>query len=400
MKVYLVGIGMGNPDTLTLGAERIIRESGLLIGARRMLELFADLNIPSLCYSTAREISAAIRESHAEQIAVLLSGDTGFFSGAKGLCERLRGLEVEVVPGISSLSYFCAKCRIAWQDACVISCHGRDGGIVAAVQSHEKTFVLTGGAFKVNVLCRRLSEAGLGHLKAAAGENLSYPEERIFHSTVEALSVGEFGDLAVLLVENPDPIAPVYQAPGLPDSDFLRGKVPMTKEETRTLAVSKLRLERTDIVWDVGAGTGSVSVECALMLPEGSVYAVERNPEGVELIERNRNQFGLTNLHVAEGHAPEALLELPAPDRVFVGGSGGALEEIIAVALEKNPEVRVVISAITLETLQRSISIMERWQFQETEIVQVGISRSHSVGGYHMMKAENPIYLISMEKAK
>lgn len=400
MKVYLVGIGMGNPDTLTLGAERIIRESGLLIGADRLLELFADLQIPSLCRTVAREIEAAIRESDANQIAVLLSGDTGFFSGAKGLCERLSDLDVEVLPGISSLSYFYAKCRTSWQDACVISCHGRDGGIVAAVQSHEKTFVLTGGVFRVNVLCRRLCQAGLGHLKAAAGENLSYPEERIFHSTVEALSGEEFGDLSVLLVENPDPIAPVYQAPGLPDADFMRGNVPMTKEETRALAVSKLRLEKSDIVWDVGAGTGSVSVECALMLPEGQVYAIERNPEGVELIARNREQFGLTNLYVVAGRAPDALLELPAPDRVFVGGSGGALEDIIAVALEKNPEVRIVVAAITLETLQRALSLMERWQFQETELVQLSVSRSRGVGNYHMMKAENPVYLISMEKAK
>lgn len=400
MKVYLVGIGMGNADTLTLGARRVIRSSDLLIGGARMLAQFSGLNIPSLSLVTSRDIEEAIRSSAAEQISVLLSGDTGFFSGAKTLCKRLRDLDVEVLPGISSLSYFCARCKRSWQDVFVLSCHGRDGGIVSAAQSHETIFVLTGGAFRVNVLCQRLCEAGLGHLNAIVGENLSYPEERIVHSTVEALSVEEYGDLSVLMVDNPNPIAPIYQAPGLSDADYCRGDVPMTKEEVRALVVSKLRLERRDVVWDVGAGTGSVSVECALALPEGTVYAIERKAEGIELIEQNRERFGLTNLRIVEGHAPEALSDLPAPDRVFIGGSGGELGEIVATALEKNQDVRIVISAITLETLQRALAVLERWQFRKSEIIQVGISRSASVGSYHMMRAENPIYLISMENPK
>lgn len=400
MKVYLIGIGMGNPDTLTMGAARAIRESDLLIGASRLLEPFEELGIPTRCHVTAREIEAAIRSSQAEQVSVLLSGDTGFYSGAKRLCQALTEWEVEVLPGISSLSYFCAKLHTAWQDAHVISCHGREGGLVGAVQSHEKTFVLTGGAYKADTLCRRLTEAGLGKLRAWAGENLSYESERIVSGTVEELGRQSFADLTVLLIENANPIKPVYQSAGLPDSAFLRGNVPMTKEEVRTLAVSKLRLERSDVVWDVGAGTGSVSVECALALPEGRVYAIERNPEGVDLIGQNRAQFDLVNLQIVPGHAPEVLEDLPAPDKVFVGGSGGELEEIIGRALEKNPEVRIVVSAITLETLQKALQLIERWNFRETELIQVSVARARAVGGYHMLRGENPIYLISMEKPR
>jgi precorrin-6Y C5,15-methyltransferase (decarboxylating) len=310
----------------------------------------------------------------------------------------LEGLEVEILPGISSLSYFCARCRIPWQDIFVTSCHGRDEGVVSAVQSHSRTFILTGGALRVEGVCKILSRSGLGALTAWAGERLSYPEERMVTATVEELSRDSFADLAVLLVDNPNPVQPIFQAPGLSDDAFIRGKVPMTKEEVRALVVSKLRLGRRDTIWDVGAGTGSVSVECALCLGEGRVYAVERRSEACALIGSNREQFQLSNLYLVEGEAPQVLQNLPAPDSVFIGGSAGALRDIVGVALEKNPAVRIVATAITLETLQEALAALRQFRFQDTEVVQVSVSRSSSVGPYHMMRVENPVYLISMEK--
>lgn len=399
MTVYLIGAGMGNPDLLTGEALEAIQNSDLLLGASRLLEPFQELEMPKLPLVLPREILSALDSSRAERAAVLLSGDIGFFSGAKSLYPLLKHHKVVSIPGISSLSYFCARCHTTWQDAYILSCHGRDGGIVPAVQSHSKTFVLTGGEhYKVQELCRQLTEAGLGHLSAQAGEWLSYPQERIVSGTVAELAQEQFHDLAVILIENPVPIHPVFQTAGLPDEAFFRGKVPMTKEEVRTLCVSKLRLSSRDIVWDVGAGTGSVSVECALALPEGSVHAVERNPEGVELIEHNRQRFHLTNLFITEGNAPEVLEHLPVPTRVFIGGSGGKLKEIVAAALDKNPAARFVVTAITLETLTETLEVIRHYGFRETELVQVSVSKAHEVGRYHMMKAENPIYLISMEK--
>lgn len=400
MRVYLIGVGMGNPNLLTMEANRAIHGSDLLIGAQRLLDAFSSLDIPQEPLVLAKDIAAAIHASGEDQISVLLSGDIGFFSGAKNLYPLLSGCEVVSLPGISSLSYFCAKCQTPWQDAYVLSCHGRDGGIVPAVQSHSKTFVLTGGEYKVEKLCHQLMMAGLGNLQAWAGEWLSYPRERIIHKRVAELAADSFSDLAVLLVKNPAPVQPIFQAPGLPDGAFIRGKVPMTKEEVRALVVSKLRLCSRDVVWDVGAGTGSVSVECALCLPEGTVYAVERNPDAAFLIRQNREKFQVSNLCLVEGEAPEALKELPSPDGVFVGGSGGNLGEIIAAALEKNPAVRIVVAAITLETLSGALEAIKCNGFQDADIVQVSVSKSHSVGEYHMMKAENPIYLVSMENAR
>lgn len=398
MKVYLIGAGMGNRELLTSQAEQAIEESGLLLGAQRLLDEFGELDVPKRPAVLARDIAEEISRFDGEQVAVLLSGDIGFFSGAKNLYPLLKDYEVVSIPGISSLSYFSARCEKTWQDAYVISCHGRDGGIVAAVQSHTKTFVLTGGgAFRVERLCAQLEAAGLGNLPAWAGEWLSYPEERIVSATVSQLAKDRFYDLAVLLVENPSPVQPVFQAPGLPDEAFLRGKVPMTKEDVRTLAVSRLHLCKNDVVWDVGAGTGSVSVECALCIPEGTVYAVEKKPEAWELIERNREKFQTSNVRLVRGNAPEALLELPAPDAVFIGGSTGQLKEIIGMALDQNPGVRIVLTAVTLETLAAALEVIRFYGFQDTDITQVSVSKAHSVAAYHMMRAENPIYLISME---
>lgn len=399
MKVYLIGAGMGNPELLTAEAEKAIRSSDLLLGAERLLAMFqGELQIPMRALVRPPEIAAAVRQCGGEQVSVLLSGDLGFFSGARLLYPLLEGLEVVSLPGISSLSYFCAKCQLPWQDVHVLSCHGRDGGILPAVQSHMQSFALTGGAYRVENLCRQLEEAGYGELNAWAGERLSYPEERIVRGTVAELAEQSFDDLAVLLVENPAPVQPIFQAPGLPDEAFRRGKVPMTKEEVRVLAVSRLRLCSRDIVWDVGAGTGSVSVECALALPEGRVYAVERRPEACALLRENRTAFQLSNLVLVEGEAPAALETLPPPDAVFIGGSGGHLREIITAALDRNTAVRIVLTAITLETLGEALEIVRFYGFRETDLVQIAVSRSHEVGGYHMMRAENPIYLLSMEK--
>lgn len=397
MKVYLIGVGMGNPALLTVQAWETLRRCGLLIGAKRLLDAVPELTAPKCPLVRPSEIAETIRTSDAEEAAVLFSGDIGFFSGAKRLYPLLEGWEVEGIPGVSSLSYFAAKCQKPWQDAYVVSCHGRDGGTVAAVQSHAKTFLLTGGAYKVEILCRLLIEAGLGDLPAWAGEWLSYPQERIVHGTAAELAEERFDDLAVLLVENPAPVQRTCAAPGLPDSAFQRGKVPMTKEEVRTLAVSKLRPRRDSVIWDVGAGTGSVSVECALAASEGTVWAVERSAEGVRLLECNRERFGVSNLRIVEGIAPEALQSLPAPDRVFLGGSGGGLEGILDLIWAKNPKARVVLTAVTLETLSKLTDYLRARPRLSMELVQLSVARAEILGSHHLLRAENPIFLVTLE---
>ena len=171
----------------------------------------------------------------------------------------------------------------------------------------------------------------------------------------------------------------------------------MTKEEVRALAVCRLHIAGDHVVWDVGAGTGSVSVECALAAPAGRVYAVERKEEALALLRANRERFDVPNLEIVPGTAPGALAELPAPDRVFLGGTAGNLEEILSVILEKNPACRVVLTAVTLETLAQASAAFAALGLEGVEMTQLAVTNTRTVGSYHMFSAQNPVWMLSGE---
>ena len=159
-------------------------------------------------------------------------------------------------------------------------------------------------------------------------------------------------------------------------------------------SLSKLQLYDGEIVYDIGAGTGSVSVEMALQIPNGTVYAIERNPEAVTLLHANRDQFHLHNLEIISGNAPPAFSSLPAPDRAFIGGTGSGVRKILMALLHKNPKIRIVLNAITLETLSDSLQALQKLNFQNIDVVQLSVAKAKPVGGYHMMMGQNPIYIL------
>lgn len=395
MKVYLIGAGPGSRAHMTAAALAAVEECPVLIGAPRLLEGYeGKVCLPLIA---AADIAQAIRAQDRGPVAVLLSGDVGFYSGAKNLYPLLEDWEVVPLPGLSSLPYFCAALRTTWEDACIVSAHGRAHNAPGAVQSHPKTFLLTGGSYRPGDLCAQLTDWGLGEVRISVGERLSYPEERITTGTAAQLANRLFDTLAVVLAENPAPIRRPWSAPALSDGDFLRGKTPMTKEEVRALVLSRLRLQPHHTVWDVGAGTGSVSAECCLAVNEGRVFAVERKPEAVELLQANKARLGLTNLHIVQGSAPEALSGLPAPDRVFLGGTGGSMEPILRAALAKNPAVRAVITAVTIETIAQAMSCFAALGFTDTDAVQIAATRTRQAGACHLMDAQNPVWIVSGE---
>lgn len=174
----------------------------------------------------------------------------------------------------------------------------------------------------------------------------------------------------------------------------------MTKEEVRCVSLSKLQLSEDSICYDVGAGTGSVSVEMALRASSGKVFAIEKKEDAVELLKENKRKFAVDNLEIIQGTAPEAMETLPVPTHAFIGGSSGNLKEIVALLLQKNPQVRIVINCITLETVSEALQVMKEFAFSETEVVQLCASRSKEIGRYHMMMGENPIYIITCAGTK
>ena len=306
---------MGRRETLTQEAADAIYSADCLIGARRLIASFEDAKAEKYTMITAGQIAKTIQDNpQYEKVAVLMSGDVGFYSGAKSLIEELDDCDIKCICGVGSLQYLCAKLLTNWDDAKVISLHGREDNLCAAVMTHSKTFVLTGGNHTIAAICSELCRYGLSDVMVSVGENLSYENERIVTAKASDLTDSHFDNLSVMLVINPSPLKKKYDVPGLPDEAFLRAEVPMTKSEIRSVSISKLRLKQTDIVYDIGAGTGSVSVEAALVCTKGTVFAIEKNKQAIDLIQRNSQKFGTKNMRVIEGLAPEALSDLPIPD--------------------------------------------------------------------------------------
>ncbi|MBQ4353809.1 MAG: precorrin-6Y C5,15-methyltransferase (decarboxylating) subunit CbiT, partial [Clostridia bacterium] len=264
-----------------------------------------------------------------------------------------------------------------------------------AVSVSRKVFALTGGGNTVDVICKKLCDYGFGELPVTVGERLSYPDETITSGTAAELCERHFDSLAVMYIEHPDAVR--RHRHGIPDEEFIRGDVPMTKSEVRTISMAKLDLPTNAVVYDIGAGTGAVSVECAWAAYDGQVYAIEKEADAAELIRQNKVKFRTDNLHVIEGLAPDALSDLPAPTHVFIGGSSGNLREILAVLLEKNPDVRIVLNAVTVETQTEAAECAKEFGFMEYETVSVNIARSRKVGRYHMMTAQNPVSVITLQ---
>lgn len=385
---FIIGAGMGTPDTLTGEARRALDAADAVLATHRLASIGPETEICPFTGLAARAVGA-----NGQTVAVLVSGDVGFFSAAARLREQLAPHgDVRLVCGLSSLQYFCAKLGVSYDDVCVRSLHGRAGSILGAVSYHKKVFVLTGGAQNAQTVCRTLVDAGLGGLTVHLGENLGMESERVQVATAEVLAAQPSGDLAVLLIAHP---GAVNAAEPLRDSMFTRAKVPMTKEEVRWTACARLAVQSDDTIWDVGAGTGAMTLELARRACDGMVYAVERDTDAQALLEENRRKLGGYNVQVIAGRAPEALEALPAPDCVFVGGSGGAMRRILELARSKNPDVRVVVTAIALETLEETRHALLDLGFAGVEVSQLAASRGRAVGPYTMMTALNPVFILS-----
>lgn len=386
---YLIGAGMGTEDMLTAQAHDAICQADRVLSTARLAEGLSDIreNMETVPFSCLADIALEQEGS----TAILLSGDTGFYSAAKTLSARLAGQgTIHMLPGMSSIQVFCAKAGTSYEDAVLLSMHGRSGSLTGAVSYNHKVIALTGGENKVHVLCRTLVKAGLMDVLVTVGENLGAPEERMVSGAPEQLAQMEFGDLCVMMVQNS---CPADAGHALRDDEFIRGEVPMTKQEVRWLVCDLLCVHPTDVVYDIGAGTGSVSMDLARRAHRGQVYALECKPEGLELIAANRKQTGCYNVTALQAMAPDGLESLPPPNCAFIGGSRGNMAEIVAAIRQKNPHTRVIITAIALETVQAAVQALETNGFT-AEISCVNISRAKKVGSYHMMMAQNPVYLI------
>ena len=405
--ISLIGIGPGNKDVLTEEAGNAIKEADILIGACRLLDTFSNLNVEKYPFYESKDIIPLIEENEKanqyKKYAILFSGDTSFYSGASGLIKSLEkeqndgslNAEIRMLPGISSLSYFASKIGVDYSDAKIISIHGRTIFNLGQIIKHEKkTFILVSGVKDINSIGDKIIAEGLRNVRVTLGYRLSYEDEAIINLTPEECCTYDKDGLYICYVSNPDAVS-ANASQGLPDSYFVRDKVPMTKEEVREVSLSKLRLKKDSILWDIGSGTGSVSVEAALLSNDIKVFAIEKKDEASDLTAKNIINANLENVTIIRGTAPEALENLTPATHAFIGGSSGNLKEILESLKNSNDKMRVVINAISIETMAEFKKIPEEFEVDDFEIIQMQVSRSDEVGNYHLMKAENPIWICS-----
>ena len=405
-EIILVGIGMGTKATLTIEGEQALKSADLIIGAKRMADGVRSPGQPIFYSYQPLEIRRYIKaHPEYEKIAIALSGDVGFYSGAKKLMDvlnedeqnvgRMNG-EVKLISGISSMVYFCSRLQTSWEDVYPCSIHGREMNLISLIQQHPRVFAIVGNTTGISEVCEKLAHYGMGEVRIFIGEQLSYPKEKISRGFVRDYIGYETDGLSVMLLEN-DSAGDAVVTHGMPDQMFLRDKAPMTKEEIRSISLSKLRLQEASVVYDIGAGTGSVSIEIAKMSSQGSVYAIEKNPEAAALLYQNKQKFAVDHLTIIEGLAPEACENLPVLTHAFIGGSSGNLKEIMQLLLKKNSNVRIVINCITLETVAEALDCLKTLPVTDTDIVQIAAGKAKEIGAYHMMMGQNPIYIISCQ---
>ena len=391
--IDVVSAGPGNEDLLTAQARRTLDEADAVFCADRTQTLVGD---PAVCrhltpFSKALEDMETLR-AEGLRVAVLLSGDAGLYSMLPLLSERFGREALRVHPGVSSLQAFCARLGIPWQQARILSAHGKQltpSALCHTVRSGRMTLLLLDAEHNPRWIRQSLKDGGLENADITVGERISYPDE-----CIGPWEDREYDPLSVALIENRT-AGWTPRAFALPDDAFIRGKTPMTRREIRAQVAAELNLIPDAVIWDIGAGTGSVTVECALQCPFGRVYAVERDPDALKLIEENIRQFHLQNVDVVAGSAPKALENLPAPTHVFLGGTGGYAAEILALLEKLDTPVRLCGTAVTLESIRVFFDLLQKKK--NFSAVQIAVSRAELMGGYHMLRAQNPVFVFSAD---
>lgn len=395
-RIAVIGIGPGDEAGMTIEAAREITRADAVYAARRHALLAGEGYLPLEPLGAALDGMYAQWEKGAH-IAVLVSGDASLYSLLPLMVRRFGRENLRVTPGVGALQALCAALCEPWQGAAILSAHGRalsESALVHAVRTHARTFLFCDAKHGPRWACDALARAGYGAIEVAVGERLCYPDARVSTGNAEKMREGTYDGLSLVRFLNPVPVSGLPPI-GVEDDAFVRGKTPMTKREIRALVVAALRLRPDSVVWDVGAGTGSVSIECANQCPTGRVYAIECDADACGLIQKNAEKFHAANLEIVPGEAPGALAGLAQPTSVFLGGTGGGMDAIIAQIEGMGRAVRLVATAVTLESVNGLTGRLSGWK--NLGVSQIAVTRLEPVGRYRMFKAQNPVFLISAD---
>ncbi|NVO00205.1 MAG: precorrin-6y C5,15-methyltransferase (decarboxylating) subunit CbiE [Geobacteraceae bacterium] len=400
-KIYLVGAGITGWEGLGSRALEVIGQAEVLIGHQRHLDNFPDFTGKKQLLEDLSLMLEFLRTTE-KRVVVLGSGDPNFFGIGRLLLRNFPKDRIEIFPNVTSVQYAFARIKEPWDDAVFVSVHGRGlGRAIDRIIAAEKIAVLTDKVNSPAAIAHELIERGADGYDAWLCEDMGLPQEKFTKTDLRGLLTIAASELNILiLIKAWEPNLVHYPLIGIEDDEFATVKKLITKQEVRAVTLAKLQLQDDFTIWDIGAGSGSISIEASNLVPNGKLYAIEHNPQCIAFIRDNLKKFVARNVKLIEGDAPEALEDLPDPDRVFIGGSGGMLEEVIeTVDRRLKAEGLIVLNAVTLNTLTKSVEFLEDHGYT-VEVTCVNISKTRALSDYKLFEAQNPVYIISAVKGR
>ncbi|MCP4181073.1 MAG: precorrin-6y C5,15-methyltransferase (decarboxylating) subunit CbiE [bacterium] len=399
--LIIISCGIGE-DALSCSSKTILQKAEIVAGGRNLLERYAEedqeqIVIAANAVDVCKDL---IKRSQSKKVVILASGDS-LYNGIAGTIRKLASTEkISVIPNITAFQELFSRLCISWHDVQLFSVHGNNGKLPwRQILCTNKAIVYGDNVLTADKIAKLLIEKFPGSKKrnAVIAVNLGLPDEIIINGTLEELAVYSVNGLSILtLLECTSNLMPSI-ALGLENSDFIHEKSLITKSEIRAVILSKLNL-KPGVMWDLGAGSGSVGLEAAGLLNNLSVHSVERVLSRFENIKFNIKTAGLSNIKAIQSDILPIISDLPNPDIIFIGGGGVDIKEIVETAfLYLNSKGRLVVSSVTLDSAAALSSILIQYR---KEVVNLSISHSKPVGELTMMKAENPITLFVYEKGE
>lgn len=396
--VYVIGMGVEGRKSISQSTMDLIFSMDEVWGAERLLAEWQDLKLtkPLSGHRLVEEVQN-LKVRGMKRIAVLASGDPGFFGIAKTILQFLPVEEVRMLPNVSSLQAAFARAGISWQDAVFTSVHARSiGELIGLARRHALLGVLTDPRQCPSLVAKVLLEAGIPDCRAIVFENLGTDRETMTDTRLSALDQKNFAPLNVMIFQSDEPFRQHHIGRIRPDDAYDTIKGMITKHDARLLSIERLEIEENDTIWDIGACSGAVSIECAERAWRGCVYAIEKNTNMLPFLKGNLLKHGAGyHVKIVEGEAPSVLTELPVPNAVFIGGTGGKLEEIFehiaGLALDN---CRVVANFTMIENLSRALSYL-RQKGCQPNVVQADFAYGHKLGQGTRFDPNNPVYILS-----
>jgi precorrin-6Y C5,15-methyltransferase (decarboxylating) len=398
--VTIIGMGMAIED-LTARHLEIIDQADILVGGKRLLDLFKASRARKKVIGKDIDgvVSFVRQEMKKKHVVVLASGDPLFFGIGRRMLDAIGAKNTRIYPNVSSVSAAFARLKEAWDDVRVISLHGRDNErrLFKALEEENKIAVFTDPKNNPARLAARLIEKQFLNYKICVLEALGSVSEKFNWYTLPEAARMKFSDPNMVVLKR-SPISPELKKRlylGAPDSWYDHQKGLITKPEIRAITLSKLRLASDHILWDLGAGSGSVAAEASLLIKNGKIFAVEKNSARITHIKNNKKRFDIGNLKAIQAELPQGLEELPRPDRIFIGGGGKQLKSIITAAAQYlKPKGVMVINTVLIPNVETARATLEKLDF-ETEVIQAQINRSRKMPWAERLEAQNPVWIVT-----